>query len=170
MKNKKLISLSLYSLYCKHHTYIYYTRFFMSKDDSLENKGLKICIPVEIDIKDGRSAYALSLKMIFQHVADFHITVIDVISDKYNIPVDDIMNVVTSDSRYKNMVVDKDIHRLGTVVGAVNESEKKKDETLLKTKTKPSIVKKIDGEKKIKIKIKPVPKTILSVDGVDQWD
>lgn len=142
----------------------------MSKDDSLENKGLKICIPVEIEIKDGRSAYALSLKMIFQHVADFHMTVVDIISDKYNIPVDDIMNVVTSDSRYKNMVVDKDLHRLSTVVGAVNESEKKKDETLLKTKTKPSIVKKIDGEKKIKIKIKPVPKTILSVDGVDQCD
>ena len=142
----------------------------MSKDDSLENKGLKICIPVEIEIKDGRSAYALSLKMIFQHVADFHTTVVDIISEKYNIPVDDIMNVVTSDSRYKNMVVDKDIHRLSTVVGAVNESEKKKDETLLKTKTKPSIVKKIDGEKKIKIKIKPVPKTILRVDGVDQCD
>ena len=142
----------------------------MSKDDSLENKGLKICIPVEIDIKDGRSAYALSLKMIFQHVADFHMTVVDIISEKYNIPVDDIMNVVTSHSAYKNMVVDKDIHRLSTVVGAVNESEKKKDETLLKTKTKPSIVKKIDGEKKIKIKIKPVPKTILSVDGVDQCD
>jgi hypothetical protein len=142
----------------------------MSKDDSLENKGLKICIPVEIEIKDGRSAYALSLKMIFQHVADFHMTVVDIISEKYNIPVDDIMNVVTSHSAYKNMVVDKDIHRLSTVVGAVNESEKKKDETLLKTKTKPSIVKKIDGEKKIKIKIKPVPKTILRVDGVDQCD
>jgi len=142
----------------------------MSKDDSLENKGLKICIPVEIEIKDGRSAYALSLKMIFQHVADFHMTVVDIISEKYNIPVDDIMNVVTSDSRYKNMVVDKDLHRLSTVVGAVNELDKKKDETLLKTKTKPSIVKKIDGEKKIKIKIKPVPKTILSVDGVDQCD
>lgn len=142
----------------------------MSKDDSLENKGLKICIPVEIEIKDGRSAYALSLKMILQHVANFHMTVVDIISEKYNIPVDDIMNVVTSHSAYKNMVVDKDIHRLSTVVGAVNESEKKKDETLLKTKTKPSIVKKIDGEKKIKIKIKPVPKTILSVDGVDQCD
>ena len=142
----------------------------MSKDDSLENKGLKICIPVEIEIKDGRSAYALSLKMIFQHVADFHMTVVDIISEKYNIPVDDIINTVTSHSAYKNMVVDKDIHRLSTVVGAVNESEKKKDETLLKTKTKPSIVKKIDGEKKIKIKIKPVPKTILSVDGVDQCD
>jgi hypothetical protein len=146
------------------------TGFMNSSNNSVDSLKNKVCIPVDIEIRDGCSAYALSLQMIFQHVADFHITVIDVISDKYNIPVDDIMNVVTSDSRYKNMVVDKDIHRLGTVVGAVNESEKKKDETLLKTKTKPSIVKKIDGEKKIKIKIKPVPKTILSVDGVDQCD
>lgn len=146
------------------------TGFMNSSSNSVDSLKKKVCIPVDIEIRDGRSAYALSLQMIFQHVADFHMTVIDVISEKYNIPVDDIMNVVTSDSRYKNMVVDKDIHRLGTVVGAVNESEKKKDETLLKTKTKPSIVKKIDGEKKIKIKIKPVPKTILSVDGVDQCD
>jgi hypothetical protein len=144
----------------------------MSKDDSLENKDLKICIPVEIEIKDGRSAYALSLKMIFQHVADFHMTVVDIISEKYNIPVDEIINTVTSHSAYKNMVVDKDIHHFSTVVGvgSMNETEKKKDETLLKPKTKPSIVKKIDGEKKIKIRIKPVPKTILSVDGVDQCD
>ena len=146
------------------------TGFMNSSSNSVDSLKKKVCIPVDIEIRDGCSAYALSLQMIFQHVADFHMTVIDVISEKYNIPVDDIMNVVTSDSRYKNMVVDKDIHRLGTVVGAVNESEKKKDETLLKTKTKPSIVKKIDGEKKIKIKIKPVPKTILSVDGVDQCD
>jgi hypothetical protein len=71
-----------------------------------------VCIPVDIEIQDGRNAYALSLQMIFRHVADFHMTVVDIISEKYNIPVDEIMNTVTSDSRYKNMVVDKDLHRL----------------------------------------------------------
>jgi hypothetical protein len=164
----------------------------MSKDDSLENKGLKICIPVEIDIKDGRSAYALSLKMIFQHVADFHMTVVDVISEKYNIPVDDIMNAVTSDSRYKNMVVDKDLHRLSTVVGvdvdvgvgAVNESEQKKEEQeqetqLPKPKPKPTIIKKVGEGEKIKIKIKPKVNqmksptknlVVFAADGVEQCD
>ena len=50
--------------------------------------------------------------MILQHVADFHMTVVDIISEKYNIPVDEIMNTVTSDSRYTNMLVDPKIHRL----------------------------------------------------------
>ena len=75
-----------------------------------------LSIPVHIEIKpetrNARDAYAESLKMILQHVADFHMTVVDIISEKYNIPVDEIMNTVTSDSRYTNMLVDPKIHRL----------------------------------------------------------
>jgi hypothetical protein len=40
------------------------------------------------------------------------LTVVDIISEKYNIPVDEIMKTVTSDSRYTNMVVNPNIHRL----------------------------------------------------------
>ena len=153
--------------------------------DSLK-KNVSVSIPVDIEIPDGRSAYALSLQMIFRHVADFHMTVVDVISEKYNIPVDDIMNAVTSDSRYKNMVVDKDLHRLSTVVGvdvdvgAVNESEQKKEEQetqLPKPKPKPIIIKKVGGEKKIKIKPKvkqmksPTKNVVIvAADGVEQCD
>jgi hypothetical protein len=152
--------------------------------DSLKKK---VSIPVDIEIQDGRSAYALSLQMIFRHVADFHMTVVDVISEKYNIPVDDIMNAVTSDSRYKNMVVDKDLHRLSSVVGVDvdvgvypvnNESEQKKEEQETQLpKPKPIIIKKVGGEKKIKIKpkvkqMKSPTKNLLVVaaDGVEQCD
>ena len=74
-------------------------------------------IQIEIDKNNKHSsalgaAYADSLKMILQHVADFHLTVVDIISEKYNIPVDEIMNTVASDSRYANMLVDPKIHRL----------------------------------------------------------
>lgn len=74
-------------------------------------------IQIEIDKNNKHSsalgaAYADSLKMILQHVADFHMTVVDIISEKYNIPVDEIMNTVASDSRYANMLVDPKIHRL----------------------------------------------------------
>ena len=159
--------------------------------DSLK-KNVSVSIPVDIEIPDGRSAYALSLQMIFRHVADFHMTVVDVISEKYNIPVDDIMNAVTSDSRYKNMVVDKDLHRLSTVVGldvgvgvypVNNESEQKKEEQeqetqLPKPKSKPTIIiKKVGGEKKIKIKPKvkqmksPTKNLVVfAADGVEQCD
>jgi len=147
----------------------------MSTSNNGDSLKKKVSIPVDIEIRDGRSAYAASLQMIFRHVADFHMTVIDVISEKYNIPVDEIMNAVTSDSRYKNMVVDKDLHRFSTVVDAVNELEKKKDETLLKTKPKPIIIKKVGGEKKIKIKpkvnqIKSPAKNAVFTDGVEQCD
>ena len=155
--------------------------------DSLKKN---VCIPVDIEMRDGdgRSAYALSLQMIFRHVADFHMTVVDVISEKYNIPVDDIMNAVTSDSRYKNMVVDKDLHRLSSVVGvdvdvgvgAVNESEQKKEEQEMQLpKPKPTIIKKVGEGKKIKIKIKPKVKqmksptknlVVFAADGVEQCD
>jgi hypothetical protein len=160
----------------------------MSTSNNGDSLKKNVSIPVDIEIPDGRSAYALSLQMIFRHVADFHMTVVDVISEKYNIPVDDIMNAVTSDSRYKNMVVDKDLHRLSTVVGvdvdvgAVNESEQKKEEQeqetqLPKPKPKPIIIKKVGGEKKIKIKPKvkqmksPTKNVVIvAADGVEQCD
>lgn len=149
--------------------------------DSLKKN---VCIPVDIEMRDGdgRSAYALSLQMIFQHVADFHMTVVDIISEKYGIPVDDIMNTVTSDLRYKNMVVDKDLHRLSTVVYPtvvypVNEVEKKKEQEQEPQlpKPKPIIIKKVGGEKKIKIKpkvkqIKSPTKCLVGSDGVEQCD
>jgi hypothetical protein len=140
-------------------------------DNPVKNR---VCIPVDIEIQDGRNAYALSLQMIFRHVADFHMTVVDIISEKYNIPVDEIMNTVTSDSRYKNMVVDKDLHRLSTIVGpgSVNESEQKKEkqeETQLPAKPKPLTIKKVSGEKKIIIKPK-VKQVVVAADGVEQCD
>jgi hypothetical protein len=157
----------------------------MSTSNDGDSLKKKVCIPVDIEIPDGRSAYALSLQMIFRHVADFHMTVVDVISEKYNIPVDDIMNAVTSDSRYKNMVVDKDLHRLSSVdvdvdvdVGVKNESEQKKEEQEMQLpKPKPTIIKKVGEGKKIKIKpkvkqMKSPTKNVVVVaaDGVEQCD
>ena len=172
----------------------------MSTSNNGDSLKKNVSIPVDIEIPDGRSAYALSLQMIFRHVADFHMTVVDVISEKYNIPVDDIMNAVTSDSRYKNMVVDKDLHRLSSVIGvdvgvdvdvdvdvgvrAVNESEQKKEDQeqemqLPKPKPKPTIIKKVGEGEKIKIKIKPKVKqmksptknlVVFAADGVEHCD
>lgn len=104
----------------------------------------KLQIPVEI--KDGRSAYAASLQMILKHVADFHITVVDIISEKYNIPVDEIMNTVTSDSRYTNMLVNPDIHTLSANSGQEEQAQGHQPKP-----SKPATV-----QKKIKIKPKPV--------------
>ena len=102
-------------------------------------------VPVRVEVQsDARDAYAESLKMILQHVADFHMTVVDIISEKYKIPVDEIMNTVTSDSRYTNMVVDPKIHHF---TAALNQDHIETTET-------PVPVTKKTSEKKIKIKPK----------------
>lgn len=155
----------------------------MSTSNNGDSLKKKLCIPVDIEIQDGRSAYALSLQMIFRHVADFHMTVVDVISEKYNIPVDDIMNAVTSDSRYKNMVVDKDLHRLSSDVdvdlGVRNESEQKKEDQeqqeqemqLPKPSPKPTIIKKIKIKPKVKQMKSPTKNVVVvAADGVEQCD
>ena len=92
-----------------------------------------LLIPVKVEVKsDARDAYAESLKMILQHVADFHMTVVEIISEKYNIPVDEIMNTVTSDSRYANMLVDPKIHRL---TSSSNQNQVELTETIIATTT-----------------------------------
>ena len=102
-------------------------------------------IPVQIEVRvEARDAYAESLKMILQHVADFHVMVVDIISEKYKIPVDEIMNTVTSDSRYTNMAVDPNIHRFTATLS----------QNHIETTETPVPVTKKTSEKKIKIKPK----------------
>lgn len=100
-------------------------------------------LSIPVQISESATAYAESLKMILQHVAEFHVTVVDIISEKYKIPVDEIMNTVTSDSRYTNMLVDPKIHHLTCTNVKV---------TMPTTTTVPTRVK--TTEKKIKIKPK----------------
>jgi len=111
-------------------------------------------IPIQIEVRvDARDAYAESLKMILQHVADFHMTVVDIISEKYKIPVDEIMNTVTSDSRYTNMVVDPKIHHF---TATLSQNQVETAVTPAPVTPAAPVTKKI-SEKKIKIKPKPKP-------------
>jgi hypothetical protein len=115
-----------------------------------------LSIPVEVKVKttskDARDAYAESLKMILQHVADFHMTVVDIISEKYNIPVDEIMKTVASDSRYANMLVEPKIHRLTSSSSDQNQVEV--TETIITATPVAAAVTKNPTEKKIRIKPK----------------
>lgn len=113
-------------------------------------------LSIPVQISESATAYAESLKMILQHVAEFHVTVVDIISDKYKIPVDEIMNTVTSDSRYTNMLVDPKIHRLTCtnvkVTMPTTTVSTTMPTTMPTTTTVPTRVK--TTEKKIKIKPK----------------
>jgi len=113
-------------------------------------------LSIPVQISESATAYAESLKMILQHVAEFHVTVVDIISDKYKIPVDEIMNTVTSDSRYTNMLVDPKIHHLTCtnvkVTMPTTTVSTTMPTTMPTTTTVPTRVK--TTEKKIKIKPK----------------
>ena len=58
-------------------------------------------------ITTSRHAYAASLHVIFKHVADFHICVVQAISAKYGIPEDDILKTIQESDEFKNMHVDQ---------------------------------------------------------------
>jgi hypothetical protein len=58
-------------------------------------------------ITTSRQAYAASLHVIFKHVADFHICVVQAISAKYGMPEDDILKTIQESDEFKNMHVDQ---------------------------------------------------------------
>ena len=57
------------------------------------------------EIKNYRDAYGASLHMLFKHVADIHLTLLEILADKYDISVDDMLRTVQEDSRWKDIQV-----------------------------------------------------------------
>uniref|UniRef100_A0A6C0I1J6 Uncharacterized protein n=1 Tax=viral metagenome TaxID=1070528 RepID=A0A6C0I1J6_9ZZZZ len=122
---------------------------------------IKPYIPIEI--KNGRDAYAASLHMLLNHFAQFHIAIVDIISDKYKIPVEEIMNTIKSDDRYINMSVCPNIHELSKAPSSSSSLVDVNVETVnvvdvVDSKKKVIQKIKINSDKKIKIKpkIKPI--------------
>ncbi len=58
---------------------------------------------IPVQITNNRQAYAASLNIIFKHIADFHITILTVVADKYGLNVDEILEEVHKDERYVSM-------------------------------------------------------------------
>jgi hypothetical protein len=64
-------------------------------------------------VVDPRSAYTASLHVIFAHVADFHELIIRIISQKYGIPENEMLKVITEHPDYIHMQVSPVIQSLG---------------------------------------------------------
>ena len=64
-------------------------------------------------VTSGRDMYAASLHLLFKHVADFHSSILDILSEKYSIPVEDMLNTIHEDPRFTEMVVNPVIHTMG---------------------------------------------------------
>ena len=118
-------------------------------------KGGQIKPYIPIEIKNGRDAYAVSLHMLFNHFAQFHISVVDIISDKYHIPVEEIMNTIKSDDRYINMSVCPNIHELSKAPPSSSSSVVETVTVLDVVDSKKKVIQKIKINSNKKIKIKP---------------
>lgn len=59
-----------------------------------------------MEVKTNNDALRASLLMLFKHVADVHVTLVEIVAEKFHLKVDDIMNVVTEDPRWQTMLVD----------------------------------------------------------------
>lgn len=64
-------------------------------------------------ITTARDAYAASLHLIFNHVADFHSVMITIIAEKYGIPEEDIFNTVRADPRFSSLVTAPMVQNMG---------------------------------------------------------
>lgn len=65
------------------------------------------------NIQTAREAYAASLHLLFKHVADFHILMVDIISEKYKLDAAEIIHACHDDKRFQEMVIAPTIHSLG---------------------------------------------------------
>ena len=104
----------------------------------LENGTQVPYVPVEV--KTARDAYAASLRVLFKHVADFHLCIVRTFSSKYGIPEDDILQTIQESEEFKNMKVDPvlDTDKFN-MLGYVQIKEDAP--AVKKTKTKSKIVK-----------------------------
>ena len=68
---------------------------------------------IPIEVKNARDAYAATLHVLFKHVADFHICVVQSVSAKYGICEDDILKTIQESPGFKNMHVDPVLDPLG---------------------------------------------------------
>ena len=60
---------------------------------------------VSKEIVGHRKAYTACLHLVFQHTADVYITMLEVLSEKYNLAVDDMISAVSEDPKFKDMMV-----------------------------------------------------------------
>lgn len=112
----------------------------------MTDSGEKIPFIAE-SIKNNRHAYAASLNIIFKHIADFHITILEIVAEKHGLKVDEILEEVYNDVRYKNMP------RLFNTLGYFNEEEKEEEKKEEKKEENKEVKKKrVKKNEKLEIK------------------
>lgn len=85
---------------------------------------------VPMDIVTSRDAYAASLHILFQHIATFHLQVIELLAEKYNLDAEEIIGSIQTDPRFQELTTNPVIQSMGYFDRAGNcahLTEKKED-------------------------------------------
>ena len=77
------------------------------------NKDGEVLPYVPKDIITHRDAYAASLHILLEHTAKFHVLVAEIIAEKYNLDVTEMMKTVNEDKRFQLSVSDPGLNALG---------------------------------------------------------
>ena len=65
------------------------------------------------EIVGHREAYAVTLNLLFKHIADFHTNMIAIIAEKYNLDAAEMIGSVCEDPRYQQMLQHPVIESMG---------------------------------------------------------
>lgn len=64
------------------------------------------------EILTHRDAYSASLHLLFKHVADVHLLMVEVLAEKYNLDADEIIQTVQNDQRMKDITLNPTLESL----------------------------------------------------------
>jgi hypothetical protein len=67
------------------------------------------------EIITNRGAYGASLHLLFKHIADFHMLMIEILAEKTGLDSTEIVEVIQNDQRYKDIIVHPTIHAMTLV-------------------------------------------------------
>lgn len=92
-----------------------------------------------IPVKNASDAFTASLLMMMKHCADVHLTILEIISEKYNLDIDAMCETVKEHPNWKQLHVEPIIHDLTqiareTVYNTPQQTEKPKKKTVKKIK------------------------------------
>jgi hypothetical protein len=99
---------------------------------------------VPMEVKNSSDVLRASLLMLFKHVSDIHVTLVEIVADKFGLSVDDIHAAVKDDPRWSTMFVNPLITDL---TATANEHS-----------VKPSVAKKPRKPRAKKVAAPPPPK------------
>lgn len=72
------------------------------KEETILSDG-RVFVPMEV--KDSSDVLRASLLMLFKHVSDIHVSLVEIVADKFGLKIDDIHSAIQEDPRWAQMFV-----------------------------------------------------------------